>query len=245
MDKKVTAICCGATDWKESDKIATLCSIEEGKISAVVKGCRKQNAKLRHSATPFCFGEYVLNQKGDYYTVIGCAPVDQFTGIITDVDSYYAGSVMLDALRSSTKVGDEIAPLIVAVLKYLKTLAYEECDKTLLLVSFMLDFMKEAGYGLEFSKCKVCRSNNFTKRFLSFSQGGIVCNVCAKRDDEPISGQGAGLLKAISDGISLSVLRYDESVKREVLTLLNTYFGYVFGRKLSSVNQYLDISKSV
>ena len=129
MDKKVTAICCGSIDWKESDKITTLCTLEEGKLSAVVKGCRKQNAKLRFSATPFCFGEYVLNQKGEYYTVISCAPIDQFPSITGDIDKFYAGNVMLDALRNSCSEGDDISQSIVVVLKYLKTLAYDEIEE--------------------------------------------------------------------------------------------------------------------
>lgn len=245
MDKKVTAICCGAIDWKESDKIVTLCSLEEGKISAVVKGCRKPNAKLRASATPFCFGEYVLAQKGEYYTVIGCTPIDQFVTIIGDIDRFYAGTVILDALRNSCREGEDVSALMVVVLKYLKDLAYEECDISLTLVAFMLDFLNKCGYGLDFSKCQVCRGKSFTKRYLSFSSGGIVCNVCSKRDDEPISAEASGLLKAISEGISLSVLRYREQVKREVLALLNVYFARVFGKKLNSLNQYLDISKSV
>lgn len=245
MDKKVTAVCCGAIDYKEADKLITLCSVEEGKISAVVKGCRKQNAKLRASATPFCFGEYVLAQRGEYYTVIGCTPIDQFVSLVGDVDRFYGGSVVLDCLRNATKVGDNIAPLIVVALKYLKNLAYEQDDVSLTIISFLLDFFAECGYGLQFSCCTTCRSKNFTKRYLSFLAGGVVCNICAHRDDEPMSGEAWGLLKAISEGFSLNVLKYSECVKREALTLLNAYFARLFGKKLTSINHYLDISKSV
>ena len=245
MDKKVTAVCCGAIDWKEADKLITLCSVEEGKISAVVKGCRRQNAKLRHSATPFCFGEYVLAQRGEYYTVTGCTPIDQFTSIISDIDRFYGGSIILDCLRTVCREGDNIAPLIVVALRYLKSLAYDEEDVSLTVIGFLLDFLAECGYGLEFSCCSVCRSKNFTKKYLSFTSGGVVCNVCARREDEPVSGEAWGLLKAISEGISLNVLRYAECVKREALTLLNAYFARLFGKKLASVNHYLDISKSV
>lgn len=245
MDKKVTAVCCGAVDYKEADKIITLCSVEEGKISAVVKGCRKQNAKLRTSATPFCFGEYVLAQKGEYYTVIGCTPIEQFVSIVGDVERFYGGNVILDALRNACQEGDNIAPLIVVALKYLKNLAYENYDVTLTIISFLIDFFTECGYGLEFSCCKTCRNKNFIKKYFSFSAGGVVCNICARRDDEPMSAEAWGLLKGISEGIALNVLKSAESVKREALSLLNCYFARLFGKKLNSIIHYLDILKSV
>ena len=245
MDKKVTAICCGAIDYKDSDKLVTLCSVEEGKITAVVKGVKKPKAKLRFSATPFCFAEYVLAQKGEYHTVISCSPIDQFTSIIGDVDKFYAGSVILDALRNAVGVNEETASVMVVALKYLKSLAYEDQDVSLLLISFFLSLFDACGYGLDFSACRVCRTKNFTRRYFSFTQGGIVCRICAKNTDQPVSGEASGLIKAILDGISLSVLRYDESVKRETLNLLNAYFGQIFTKKLTSLEQYLDISKSV
>lgn len=245
MDKKVTAVCCGAIDYKEADKLVTLCSVEEGKITAVVKGCRKQNAKLRAFATPFCFGEYVLAQKGEYYTVIGCTPIDQFVSLVGDVDRFYAGNVVLDCLRTACKEGDDIASLVIIGLKFLKNLAYEEDDVSLTIIKFLLHFFDECGYGLEFFRCKKCRSDNFLRKFLSFSAGGMVCSICANRDDEPMSQEAWGVLKAITDGVSLNVIKCAECVKFEVLTLLNVYFARLFGRKLNSIIHYLDISKSV
>ena len=211
----------------------------------MVKGCRKQNAKLRFSATPFCFGEYVLNEKGEYHTVIGCTPVEQFGSIIGDIDKFYAGSVMLDVLRNSCNEGEDISQNIVVVLKYLKTLAYDDVDTKLALVSFFIDFLKVTGYELSFSECKVCRTKNMGRKFLSFSAGGVVCLACSSREDEPISNECWGLLKSIVEGIPLGVLRYEDNVKREALLLLGSYFARLFSRKLASLNQYLDISKSV
>jgi DNA repair protein RecO (recombination protein O) len=119
---KVRAIACGSKDYKESDKLVTLCSVEEGKITVLLKGCRKPTSKLRFAHAPFCFGEYILVERGGFYTVTGCTPIDQFTGLSYDIDKFYAGSVILECLTKFTREGENIARPLVKALEYLKTL---------------------------------------------------------------------------------------------------------------------------
>ncbi|MEG1529965.1 MAG: recombination protein O N-terminal domain-containing protein, partial [Clostridia bacterium] len=67
--KKVKAIVTRAVAYNESDMIVTLVSVEEGKLTATVKGCLKPNAKLRYAASPMNFGEYVLADTHGRYIV--------------------------------------------------------------------------------------------------------------------------------------------------------------------------------
>ena len=60
MEYKVDALVLRTADYGESDKMLTLFSLQQGKISAAAKGVRKAGAKLRFAAQPFCFAEYVL-----------------------------------------------------------------------------------------------------------------------------------------------------------------------------------------
>lgn len=240
---KVRAIACGAQDYKESDKLVTICSVEQGKLSVLLKGCRKPTSKLRFAQAPFCFGEYVLTEKGGYYTVTGCTPIDLFTSISADIDKFYAGSVILESLRRYTREGEEIARLVVCALEHLKYLCYENYDNSVVTLSFLLNFLKTAGYELDFSKCKKCRATNFNKKFFSYSQGGLVCGICRDASAISISAQAVGLFKAILQDTPLGVLCFEESVIRECLSVLNGYFAYLFGRGLNSLPQYLDISK--
>ena len=46
-----------AVDYGENDKILTLLSAEEGRITAGIKGVKKAGAKLKFAAQPFCFAE--------------------------------------------------------------------------------------------------------------------------------------------------------------------------------------------
>lgn len=240
---KVRALVCGAQDYKESDKLVTLCSVEEGKISVLLKGCRKPTSKLRFASAPFCFAEYVLVEKGGFYTVTGCTPIEQFTSIGMDIDKFYAGSVILECLRRYTKEGENIAPYVACALQYLKTLGYEEVEEDIVVLGFLVEFLKMSGYELDFSACRVCKTEHSVKRYFSYEQGGLVCNICARGQCEALSAQSWGLLRSLTNKTPLSVLRFEDAVKRESLALLNGYYSYVFGKGLNSLIQYLDISK--
>lgn len=241
---KVRALVTGGIDYKECDRLITLCSVEQGKITAQLKGCRKQKSKLRFCGAPFCFGEYILSEKNGYYTVIGATAIEQFAEISVDLDRYYAGSVILETLNKSTKEGENIASLIAVALDHLKMLCYESFDEGLILLSYFLTLFKLSGYELNFDACKVCRSTSFSKKFFSNEHGGIVCNICAGREAVPVSLSATNLMRSISTGISLSVLNFERNVIREALIIMNRYFSHLTKEKANSFLQYLNISKT-
>ena len=59
MEQIVNALMLRAVDYNENDKILTLLTAENGKISAGIKGVKKAAAKLKFAAQPFCFAKYV------------------------------------------------------------------------------------------------------------------------------------------------------------------------------------------
>ncbi len=242
---KVRALVTGGTDYKDSDKLITLCSVEQGRITAQLKGCRKQKSKLRFCGAPFCFGEYILSEKNGYYVVTGATAIDQFSSISADLDRFYAGSVMLETLNKVTKEGDDIAIIVANALTHLKTLCYEETvDEGIVLLSFFLTLFKQSGYALNFDSCRACRARSFTKKYFSKEHGGLVCNICSGREATQISSSAVNLMKAVTDGINLSVLKFEKAVIRESLILMGQYFNYLTKEKLNSLTQYFDISKT-
>ena len=69
MEKIVSGIVVGSTDYKEADKIISILTPTDGLIRATARGVKKDKAKLKFSAMPFAFCEYTLIKKGDYFLV--------------------------------------------------------------------------------------------------------------------------------------------------------------------------------
>lgn len=242
---KVRALVVSSIDYKESDKLITLCSVEQGKITANLKGCRKQKSKLRFCGAPFCFCEYILSEKNGFYVVTGATAIEQFSDISSNLDKFYAGSVILETLNKIVKEGEDTALLVANALTHLKSLNYEEnTDEGIVLLSFFLTLYKQAGYALSFDSCKICRATSFNKKYFSKEHGGVVCNICSGRDASVVSNSAVNLMKSISDGIKLSVLRFEKSVIYECLSLMSEYFVYLTKEKVNSLKHYFDISKT-
>ena len=60
MEEKINALMIRSVDYADNDKILSLFSLEQGVISAKIRGVKKAGAKLKFAAEPFCFAEYIL-----------------------------------------------------------------------------------------------------------------------------------------------------------------------------------------
>ena len=70
--KIVNAIVLRAVNYRDFDRMLTLFSREEGKISAGARGAHRQKSALSAASTQFCTGEYVLDEKNGKYSVKNC-----------------------------------------------------------------------------------------------------------------------------------------------------------------------------
>ena len=98
MDKRLTAILLRATDAKENDKKVRLFTVEEGIITATMRGVKKATAKLKFAAQPFAFCEYELSEKNGNYTVTGANVIEDTYGICESIEKFSAASVVAGPL---------------------------------------------------------------------------------------------------------------------------------------------------
>lgn len=54
MEEKINALMIRSVDYADNDKILSLFSLEQGVISAKIRGVKKAGAKLKFAAEPFC-----------------------------------------------------------------------------------------------------------------------------------------------------------------------------------------------
>lgn len=149
QNKNVTAIVLRSTEYKEYDRLLRLFTADSGVISAVIRGVRKPKAKLKFAAQPFSLNEYSLVERGGYYTVTECAPVETLFEITFDPDRYTAGSAMLEA--TDRGVNEIASPeTFVTLLRALKTLAYSQADPYAVLAKYLMDLLKIMGYGAQY-----------------------------------------------------------------------------------------------
>ncbi len=233
MTHSVKAICLKAVDYKDNDKMLLLFGAENGKFSALIRGVKKANAKLKFCAQPFCFGEYEIVEKGGRYTVANCLEIEGFSKISKDVDAYYCASVMLEFCVVATEDNQPNVNLFLALLNSLKRLT--EISPKLILVKFLLEGLKYAGFGLSFDLCTACGNKTFSCLSLDLTDGGMVCQDCVGLSVYKLSPAETSCFKMIDETPyeRLGVLKYDnrcDGMLRALAKYIETFL-----KKLNSI----------
>ena len=205
MEEKLNALCVRVVDYKDSDRLITLCTAEKGKITVKATGVKKPKAKLKFASSPLCFGEYLVVNSNGRYTLKGCDVYDNFNNLVSDLNCYYAGfSVLewLDKLSDTTDTDTSRGLLLLAV----RTLERLSSDVTVApektLISFLLSALETAGYGLDFNRSAISGKNLAEKGAVCFDfySGGIVDFSERSMDYITFSRKDVGLMTGGEEG---------------------------------------------
>ncbi len=234
MEVKVDALVLRTADYGESDKMLTLFSLQQGKISAAIKGVRKASAKLRFAAQPFCFAEYVLARRGDRYTVIGATMTDGFYALHENIDKFYAAATLTgvcDALLYGGIVNEELFLRAVNALREMC-----EGDEAEALIGFLLHALALSGYALDLSACAVCGAPLSGRTYFDLARGSFTCGECAVG-----SGVSASTLEILKKCTGTPC---DDSLicadgKKRTLKLLYAYFRSKTDEKVKAFADYI------
>ena len=236
MEIKLNALMIRAVDYGENDKILTLLSAEEGKISAGIKGVKKPNAKLRFAAQPFCFAEYILVKRGDKYTVINCSECESFYDLRTDINKFYAASAVCEAANALSFEGSECSQLFSEAVNTLAAMCAGEESKAL--ISFLVRALRLSGYGLSADRCSECGKSLIGQNQMRFDMdaGSFTCAECG-------SGAGASrvtynVLRKI-DGKSFEEDFITADGEKRALRLLREYYAYKLNYSFNSLSEYI------
>ena len=237
MEEKVKGIVIDSADFKESDRLIALFTLEKGIISAILKGVKKPNSKLKFAKEIFGFGEFILTQKAGvkngFYIVIGCDLIDSFFGLSQNFDKYFEGCKLLEIIKFVTKTGQQEVGLFIELLKALKTLTYEEVTRNLILCKFLLKIFDATGYKLNLNKCASCGSEFFGKRYFCMKTGEICCIGCKTYDFLEISAQTHTNFRLISNVSYEQLPTLKLSKTDECLDLLVLNFKMRFNNNFS------------
>jgi len=161
---RTKALCLKSIDIAESDKLVTLATIEHGKITAKLKGCRNPKAKLRYASAPFCFGEYILNVKHEYYQIINCTEIESFVHIVENIESTFAATCICEFIDKATQENDETDRLVLLAVRTLQKLNVRE-NALPALIDFMTEGFNIIGYEFDSTRGRGARAPVHTPPF--------------------------------------------------------------------------------
>lgn len=102
---KVFGLVCRYANYRENDRILTLFTREQGRLDVASRGCRRQGSPLLAASQPFVYGQFVLYQSKDKFSVNTADVLESFYPLRDDYDRFRAGLSMLALTVDSTRRG--------------------------------------------------------------------------------------------------------------------------------------------
>ncbi len=239
---KTQAIVLNKVDFKDNDRVLTLFSAQNGKITASCKGVKKQNSKLRPSSEVFAFGTYILAESKGRYTVTGYDSIDSFFELRDDFDRLTLGVLFLKICEKSISQGESNYELFSLLVNCLHKLREPSVAPGFVASVFLLKYACIMGYQPEIVNCAKC-SNNSDLLFFSASAGGVLCKNCNDIEHIAITGGCLKYIQKICYGEFEDVFLFSPTEKqiKELFLASSYYTAYFFDEKLKImdyINKY-------
>ncbi len=236
MEEKLNGIVLGGVNYGENDRIINVFTVEKGTVSAMLKGVKKKNAKLKFAQEPFCFAEFIFAEKSGRRTVMGATLIDTFYPIREDIVKLFCASTVLEFIKRFVKESIISSELFLLTIDTLKKMSYSNIVTRSILTEFLLKALKYTGYGLNLHGCFKCGCLPEDIIFFDCFSGGFLCGECADSSARQINLSTFENLRRVEAGETLTDA---EAVK--TLRLLEFYLINKTEEDLNSFKELLKI----
>ncbi len=228
---KTEAIVLRRTDYGENAKIIRLLTAN-GIYDAAVYGCKTAKSAKLSSTEPFSYGEYVLSNRRNGFTVDSFEAKEHFFSIRTDFDRLVHGEYWMDLCAAVAQPEEKTLSLFRLLLYSLTMLAYSKYSPQILTTMFLMQFCRVQGYMPQFIKCRQCGKELRAPCYFRVDEGCADCSSCGKDGEMLCDEELQLLLTAQKEGAyilsgkkSLSIVPESDIIVR-VNRMLSQHLAY-------------------
>ena len=175
---KVKGIVTRAIQYKENDKILTVLTAELGLISVYCYGAKSNKSKYLTSSRLFCYSEFVLARKKEYYYIKEADYIEAFFNISSDMDKLFLGQYFLEVANEVCVEGERQDGFLRLLLNSLFALASDICSPEKVKSVFELRACAEMGVSPVTTECRKCGQHPDSILYFDVLNGDIVCPDC-------------------------------------------------------------------
>ena len=216
-----------SVDYRDNDKIVTLFSRQDGKLTAMARGAKSLKSELLPSTQQFCCGIYSFYEKNSKLYLKNCEIKKSYSDVASDYDAYLAACSIVDVVSRILEDSDDYNDLFVLVVNCLNSLLSISAEEVL--CYFIIKLLSILGIGPLLDACCVCGREIEEPGYFSMEDGGCVCDECsASVRTVPFSGSTA---RDLNEAVNTRPIDFsgNDSFHGELLGLLNEYLKVMTG----------------
>ena len=166
------------TETKETDKILTVLTWDQGKISVIARGARRKNCKFAAAAQPLAYSEWTLYQRREWHYASDASTLELFSGLQNDLKTLSLGCYLAELTEAVAPESDPVPELLRHLLNGLYALSALHKPPSLVKPAFELRLLCLAGYEPLADACEICGREDPENPVLDTVQGVLRCRNC-------------------------------------------------------------------
>ncbi len=176
---KIKGIVTRAVQYRENDKILTVLTAEMGLISVYCHGAKSNRSKALTSSRIFCYSEFVLVKKGDFYYIKEADYIEAFFDIVNSVDKLFLGQYFLEVANEVCVEGERADGMLRLCLNSLYALSEGLYDARFVKAVFEIRVCVETGLSPNvLSGCVSCGNTKCDSFYFDVLNGDMICRSC-------------------------------------------------------------------
>lgn len=173
----LSGVVLSAMPISEYDKRLVILTKQRGKITAFVRGARKQNSAYLAGSQPMAFGEFTMYQGRNSYTITGIKVTKYFAQDMTDIDKMSYGMYFLELADYYGREGLEAGDILNLMYLSIKALQSEQIPDRLIRIIYELKMMVLNGEYPDMFSCSNCGREIDLDVFDRYGNG-VLCSKC-------------------------------------------------------------------
>ena len=190
MFKTTKALVLREVRYKEADRILTLLTESDGKLTAKARGALRKSSRTAAATQQLTWAEMTLFFNRGKWTVNEASVLEGFDGLRTDLEALALGSYFAECLEALSVEEQPDAPLLQLGLNALYALSRGLYEPEKIKAAFEMRLMCLAGYEPELGRCSRC-GREPVEPLLHLREGGVCCQSCGERAETILLGDDA------------------------------------------------------
>ncbi len=231
---KIKGIVVNTASMGDNDKMLTVLTKELGVISVSARGVKSLKNKNSQAVNPLCYSEFVINKRGDIYSLVSADLLESFYSLRENVEalSYGVYFAQLAAyIIGRDNACDEELRLLLNTL-YILSKSPERAK--VLCAAFEVKMCEYGGFAPYIDSCS-CGEEGI---YFDIFEGECTCNLHKSEHSKRITDSAKKVIEYVQNADIKDSLTFDTPVEvaREVSELIEAFLTHQLGRLPKSLD---------
>ena len=208
--------------YKESDKILTVLTQHEGKVTVRARGALRKGSRITAATQLLTYSDMTIFENRGRRTLNEASTVEEFLGLRADLGAFALGSYFAELLETVSAEEYPDPPVLQLGLNSLYALSRALCPPEQIKAVFELRLMCLSGYEPDLSCCAQCGAAVPAEPWFSPRGGAVYCARCRGTSSSAVTPL---LPETLRQGTEFTRLLSEYGVKRCV-------YGHLHGQSV-------------